>query len=143
MNSTIQRLINIKAPMKLKPGADQNSIMRYEDSVNISLPKEYQEWLLFSNGGEIFVPGTLLFGVGDSETHSLVEQNRDAARELFALNDSLLIVGRFNFGDLLCLDLRSGEAVQWDHELDEEFLRWPSFYQYLDEEITAFVGEGG
>ena len=141
MNLTIQRLIDSHAPLKFFPGVKKSEIARYEQEEGITIPTEYREWLMFSDGGEIFVPGTRLYGIGIGAEKTLVTVNAQEERYLFALDSSLLIVGTLNFGDLLCLDLSSGEVVQWDHEDDEEYLRWDSFFNYLDEEIKSYLGE--
>ena len=141
MNATIQRLIYSQAPSKLLHGVTESEIAGYEKEEGITIPTEYREWLMFSDGGEIFVPGTRLYGVGTSVKTTLATMNTQKERNLFTMDSSLLIVGTLNFGDLLCLDLRSGEVVQWDHEDDEEYLRWGNFFNYLDEEITSYLGE--
>ena len=142
MNRTIQRLIDTGAPMQFKDGAGELSIGQYEKTTNISLPQDYREWLLFSNGSEIFVPGTVFYGVDSTAKNSLIEKNSQKERGLFAIGDSLLVIGRFNFGDLLCMDLNNGEIIQWDHETNEEFLRWNNFFDFIEEEITSFADEG-
>lgn len=141
MNATIQRLLDTKAKMTFHIGASVSQITNYENETNNKLPNDFKEWLLFSNGGEIFVPGTVLYGVDNNAKSSLLNENDDQKRGAFSLDDSLLVIGRFNFGDLLCIDLNCAEVVQWDHEEDEEYLRWNSFFEFIEEEITAFVSE--
>ena len=139
MNPIIQRLLETGAEMDFVNGANERDIALYEQSKGFKLPSDYREWLLFSNGGEIFVPGTQFFGVDTVSNYSLVNQNSKEIRSIFSLANFLLIIGRMNFGDLLCIDLNTNEIVQWDHETDEEFLRWSGFFAFLSEEIDSFI----
>ncbi|GFH42496.1 hypothetical protein Hs30E_10470 [Lactococcus hodotermopsidis] len=142
MNPTIKHLIDTKAEMHFHAGASEDSIRHYENEANVKIPSAFREWLLFSDGGEIFVPGTVLYGVDGNAKPSLFSGNSGQERGTFALGDSLLVIGRFNFGDFLCVDTNSGEVVQWNHEADEEFLRWSNFFAFIEEEIASFTSEG-
>jgi len=142
MNQTIQKLIDTNAPMRFKPGADAGAVEKYEQAAGITIPASYREWLDFSDGGEIFVPGTEFYGVNADERFSLYSENDPKAREVFSLDASMLIVGQLNFGDLVCLDVNSGEIIQWDHELDEEYLRWTDIFSFIEDEITDYVTVG-
>ena len=138
MKQCIQQLINAGVPMDLNPAATSQAIAHFEQQQRIHFPDYYRKWLLFANGGELFVPGTQFYGITPAVENSLALQNSSANRSPYALPDLLYIVGRTNFGDVLCIDLNSQELVQWDHEEDEEFLRWKSMTDYIDDEFRAY-----
>lgn len=138
MHPTLIRLKSLNAPMKFKKGADSISIQNYESKANIKLPSEYIDFLKFSNGGEIFVPGTRFFNINENDEFSLSNQNTKENRSIFSLNESLIVIGSLNFGDLICINLQTSEVIQWDHETDQEFLRWRNFFDFLDDEIDSY-----
>ncbi|MCL2165193.1 MAG: SMI1/KNR4 family protein [Oscillospiraceae bacterium] len=138
MKLSLQQLINAGVPMALNPAVTSQAIALFELQQRIQLPEYYREWLLFANGGELFVPGTQLYGIAPAAENSLVAQNSSTNRSPYALPNSLYIVGRTNFGDILCVDLNSQELVQWDHEENEEFLRWNSLVDYIDDELRSY-----
>jgi hypothetical protein len=47
----------------------------------------------------------------------------------------MVVIAQTNFGDWYLLEQKSGEVIQWDHETDEEFLRWKSFSKFLKDQI--------
>ena len=50
--------------MSFLPPVTSKKIKKFEKECNIKLPKEYKEWLMFSDGGELFLPaGIQLYGI--------------------------------------------------------------------------------
>ena len=50
--------------MAFREAATQESIYIFEKENGITLPVKYKEWLLFSDGGEFFLPaGIQIYGV--------------------------------------------------------------------------------
>ena len=141
MSDVFEILKTTNYPMDFQPGATVQDLAAFENQNAIRIPKEYKNWLMFSNGGEILVPGSQFYSIDNSDDDSLIFHNSDDYRHKFSLPSSLYIVGRTNFGDLLCLDIMSGEFVQWDHETDEEFLRWKSMYEYVNDELQSYSEE--
>ena len=138
MNQVLQKLLDSGFPMDFQPAAAPRDIEAFERRMGVRLPAAYREWLTFSDGGEILVPGTQFYGIHGDGGDTLHARNAAAHRGRFSLPESLYIVGRTNFGDILCMDLAGGELVQWDHETDEEFMRWDSLFAYMDEGLRSY-----
>lgn len=131
MKDIIEKLVNYKNIMRFETGASEDLISNFEREKDIKFPEDYKEWLLFSNGGEIFVPGTEFYSIDELKTniHTRIDSSRPK---------SLLAIGKLNFGDPIFLDPSNSNIVQWDHETDEEFLRWDNFASFLKEQIEEY-----
>lgn len=120
------------------PGAGEDEICAYEQKLGCRLPEDYKTYLKYSNGGEFFVPGTVMWqiGGGADDKNSLENNNQAKDMELEAIPSNYLVIGRLNYGAPLCLDLDNvGNVVIWDAENEEDFLRWDSFGEWLAEEL--------
>lgn len=133
-----QKLLDYKDVMELNPPVASNIVSAYESCNGINLPKEFKELLMCFNGGEIFIPGTIIYGLNsDKSEYSINTINR--LKDLYSIPNSFLIIGKLNFGDLICLDLCGSDCVvQWDHENNEEFYRWDSLCDWLNETIEDY-----
>jgi len=123
--------------MSFLPGVGAGEIADWEAENSVALPADYKEWLMFSDGGEIYIPGMQLYGV--SHKPLLSYYNQPDERE--DLPEELFVLGEFGFGDVLCFVKGESAIVQWDHELWEEYMRWESFKDFLSEAEELF-GEG-
>ena len=55
--------IKQQGKMNFLAGATENQIEEFEKKHNLKLPLKYREWLLFSDGGEFFLPaGVQMYG---------------------------------------------------------------------------------
>ena len=58
---------------------------------------------------------------------------------MFKIPNNYLIFAKVNYGDLLCINLNEEhEVIQWDHELDEEFCKWESLEEWLEDSINNY-----
>ena len=56
---------NQKGKMSFLEETTEEKIAEFEKEYSVKLPEEYKEWLLFSDGGELFLPaGIQLYGMG-------------------------------------------------------------------------------
>nr|MCR5206684.1 SMI1/KNR4 family protein [Lachnospiraceae bacterium] len=86
-------------------------------------------------------PGTILYGIAHSVGHhTLSEINRKS--QTFKIPETMLIIGRLNYGDLFCIDLDNQNIIQWDHEMNVEFCRWNSLEEWLEEIIANAMDNG-
>ena len=61
---TIVDKLNENGKMGFLPETTKEKISRFEKEKNVQIPEKYKEWLLFSDGGELFLPaGIQLYGV--------------------------------------------------------------------------------
>lgn len=140
MDSAIfKELKNFSNEMDFNPAVSEDEIKNFERENNISLPASYKELLTHFDGGEIFVPGTLIFGINNYEDcPSIKEVNSKSKRSLMSIPNDNLIIAELNFGDFIAIDLNSEEVLQWDHECDEEFDRWDTLYDFIEFLITSY-----
>lgn len=70
----------------------EEKILAFEKEKEITLPLKYKEWLLFSDGGELFLPaGIQLYGV---EHKPLIDEN-DTSRP----SEDYVVIGALASGD--------------------------------------------
>ena len=56
--------LNEQGKMKYLEAASEEQIKKFETENNVKLPSKYKEWILFSDGGEFFLPaGVQMYGV--------------------------------------------------------------------------------
>ena len=125
--------------MDFNPPVSEDEIKNFEIENGISLPASYKELLKHFDGGEIFVPGTLIFGINNYEDcPSIKEVNSKSKRSLISIPNDNLIIAELNFGDFIAIDLNTEEVIQWDHECDEEFDKWDTLYDFIEFLITSY-----
>lgn len=132
--------------MKLNAPVSKESMNAFQNDNGISLPESFSELLQHFDGGELFVPGTTIYGISNEqfETNTLNSVNAQAKRSLLSIPPSFFIIGKLNFGDYVCLDLNEPhEIVQWDHETDKEFYRWGSLETWLEDVIDDYLNYSG
>ena len=126
MQLLIQRFRQLPSMRFLSP-ASEAEMDGWEENTSLSLPKEYRQWLRFSDGGELFIPGIQLYGVAHKPTLDFC----NSGERRTGLPTDLTIIGTFGFGDLLCFLRDTETIVQWDHESWKEYMRWDTFYSFL------------
>lgn len=123
--------------MALNPPAAPAALVGFEEARHTALPPALRELLACFNGGEIFIPGTIIYGVDLEGEHPLTRVNTSSGR--FSLPEQYLVFAKLNFGDLIAINTNAPyDVIQWDHELDQEFDRWDSLEVWLDESIQEY-----
>lgn len=125
---------------ELNPGLTNDKINEFELTNHIMLPKELRELYLHFDGGELFIPGTTIYGIYDSSIeNSIKNRNAKAVRQKMSLTANYLIIAKLNYGDLICVDLnKPNKVIQWSHETDELFCEWDNIDQWLSEMIADY-----
>ena len=68
---------NEQGEMNFCKETTENKILEFEKEHNIKLPAKYKEWLLFSDGGEFFLPaGIQLYGIENKPTIDVDNNDR-------------------------------------------------------------------
>lgn len=128
--------------MEFNEPISQKDISKFESLNGVSIPPSLRSIFLLFNGGEIYVPGTIIYGLNLSdkeEAGTIKYENRKQKRSLFNIPQNYLIFGKLNYGDVLCINLNSPfDVLLWDHELDEESCSWSSLEEWLEETIVSF-----
>ena len=117
-------------------GATEEQILAFENVNGITLPAQYKEWLLYSDGGEFFLPaGVQIYGVA----HKPVIDVNDSDRP----NDDYIVIGALATGDpILCK--KEGEQISiYNHEAGriEEDEVYQNFYALLSD-LYELLGIG-
>jgi cell wall assembly regulator SMI1 len=130
----------------LNEGTSIENIEALEKQLNIKLPSIYKEFLQMCNGGELFIPGTVLAQVYEPEKgtmrkgESYLNESFQSKRRWPKMPKSYLIIADLNYGDAVCIDLdksngNDAEIIQWDHETGNVSRKWKGFVDWLMNEM--------
>lgn len=119
----------------LKP-ATSEQIAEFENINEIKLPDLYKEWLLFSDGGELFLPaGLQLYGVVNNPTIHFDDSDRP--------NDKYVIIGALATGDPILCEKDSEKVSIYNREAgrieDDEI--YEDFFALLND-LEGILGIG-
>lgn len=118
-----------------------NDINTFEKKNSITLPKELRYLYRHFDGGEIFIPGTTIFGLTNSNKRKTIKEvNSKLSRSRYDIPSTYLIFAKLNFGDLICVNLNAPfDVIQWDHENNEKYCVWSSTSEWIDETIREYI----
>lgn len=129
--------IKQQGKMNFLAGATENQIDEFEKKHNLKLPLKYREWLLFSDGGEFFLPaGVQMYGVAHKPIIDVSEDDRPS--------DNYVVIGALASGDPILYE-KSGERISiYNHtagviESDEIY---EDFFAFLID-LHEILGIGG
>lgn len=89
--------------MAFLEAATQEKIDIFEKENDITLPVKYKEWLLFSDGGEFFLPaGIQLYGVEHKPVINVKNNDRPS--------DDYIVIGTLASGDPILCE-KNGEKI--------------------------------
>ena len=89
--------------MDFLEAATQEKIDIFEKENDITLPVKYKEWLLFSDGGEFFLPaGIQLYGVEHKPVINVKNNDRPS--------DDYIVIGTLASGDPILCE-KNGEKI--------------------------------
>ena len=89
--------------MAFLEAATQEKIDIFEKENDITLPVKYKEWLLFSDGGEFFLPaGIQLYGVAHKPVINVKSNDRPS--------DDYIVIGTLASGDPILCE-KNGEKI--------------------------------
>lgn len=118
-----------------------SDINDFEKENSVALPQELRCLYRHFDGGEIFIPGTTIFGLTNSNKRKTIKEvNSKLSRSRFNIPSTYLIFAKLNFGDLICVNLNAPfDVIQWDHENNENYCVWGSISEWLDETIKEYI----
>ena len=89
--------------MNFLPETSEEKITLFEKEKNIRLPEKYKEWLLFSDGGEFFLPaGIQLYGIAHKPLINIDNNDRPS--------DEYIVIGTLSSGDPILCE-KAGEKI--------------------------------
>lgn len=117
-------------------GTAEEKINEFENENKIKLPAKYREWLMFSDGGELFLPaGVQLYGIEHKPLIDVSDNSRP--------NDDYVVIGVFPTGDpVLCkkTDETISVYIQENAEIDEDLV-YSDFVSFLND-LYELLGLG-
>ena len=123
--------------MNFLAGATENQIEEFEKKHSLKLPLKYREWLLFSDGGEFFLPaGVQMYGVNRKPVIDVSEDDRP--------NDNYVVIGALASGDPILCE-KGGERISiYNHEAGviENDEIYEDFFAFLID-LHEILGIGG
>jgi len=137
LEKIIEQLKNSQGEMSFLTAATEEQIKHFEAEHSVNLPLKFKEWLLFSDGGECFLPaGIQLYGVAHRPVIDMNDDDRP--------DENYIMIGALSSGDpILCG--KTGEQISIYNleagkiEEDEKYTDFFCFLSSLDE----LLGIGG
>ena len=129
VSDRLKKIINTfrtQGVMNFLEPASEEQISQFEKKNGIRLPKQYREWLSFSDGGELFLPAGVQFhGVAHRPLIDVSEDRRPG--------DNYIVVGVLCAGDTLLYEKGSDKFAVYFPEVGEldENLIYEDFYDFL------------
>ncbi len=126
MKEIIEKL-NTQGTMKFFDAAKQEQITEFEENNCIKLPSLYKDWLMHSDGGDLFLPsGLQLYGVAHKP---LIDVNDNLRPD-----DNYVVIGALSFGDPIIFKKDSEEIAVYNHEANkiEEDEKFDDFLSFLN-----------
>lgn len=123
--------------MNFLPETSEEKVTSFEKENSVKLPEKYKEWLLFSDGGELFLPaGIQLYGV---EHKPLIDVN-DNSRP----SEDYVVIGALASGDPILFKKDSEKIAIYNQAAgrieDDEI--YDNFVAFLND-LYDLLGIGG
>lgn len=134
---TIIENLNSQGKMSFLEAASDEQISAFEKKYKITFPNQYREWLLFSDGGECFLPaGVQFYGIAHKPFIDINESDRP--------NDNYIVIGALASGDPIIFKKGEDKIAIYNHadnciEDDEIYV---NFYAFLND-LYDVLGIGG
>ena len=126
-----------KGKMAFLESATEEQIASFEDEHNITLPSKYKEWLLFSDGGELFLPaGVQFYGVAHKPAIDVDDDDRPS--------ENYVVIGALASGDPILFEKGKENISIFNHEDNriEEDETYEDFLAFLND-LDGILGIGG
>lgn len=128
---------NEQGKMNFYEATTENKLIEFEKGHNIKLPAKYKEWLLFSDGGEFFLPaGIQLYGIEHKPTINVNSNDRPS--------EEYIVIGALASGDPILFEKASEKIVIYNQEAgrieDDEI--YADFIVFLND-LYNLLGIGG
>ena len=117
--------------------ATKEQIISFENDNSITLPSQYKEWLVYSDGGELFLPaGVQFYGVAHKPLIDVNDNNRPS--------EEYIVIGALASGDPILCQKEGDQVAIYNREASriEEDEVYQSFYAFLSD-LNAILGIGG
>ncbi len=136
LNSIVEQLKQ-QGKMSFVDGTTEEQIDEFETKHNMKFPLKYREWLLFSDGGEFFLPaGVQMYGL----THKPIIDVSDNDRP----NGNYVVIGVLASGDPVLCEKDCERISIYNHEAGviENDEIYEDFFAFLTD-LHETLGIGG
>ena len=107
----IANRLNLQGEMNFFEGTTTEKIISFEKEKNVNLPTKFKEWLLFSDGGELFLPaGVQLYGI---EHNPLIDVDGNDKP-----SNAYIIIGALSSGDPILCEKTSEKISIYNREAE-------------------------
>lgn len=134
---TIVDEINPKGKMAFLESATEEQIAEFEKKHDCQLPKQYREWLQYSDGGELYLPaGVQFYGVAHKPLIDVTADDRP--------DDNYIVIGALATGDPILFE-KGKECISiYNHEDGriEEDETYEDYFAFLSD-LDGILGIGG
>ncbi len=95
--------------MLFPESVNEEQIEQFETKYNVKLPLKYKAWLLYSDGGEFFLPaGLQMYGVEHKPLIDVTDSDKP--------NDKYIVIGSLASGDPILCEEGSEKISIYNHE---------------------------
>ena len=112
VSETLQKIVDKfkeQGKMNFIEAATEDQISMFEKEHAFQLPSKYKEWLLFCDGGELFLPaGLQLYGVSHKPVIDVEDDDRPGTQ--------YIIIGALASGDPILCEKNSEKISIYNHE---------------------------
>lgn len=126
--SSIIEQLKKQGQMSFCQPVTKEQIAEFEQKNGFSLPKKYREWLLFSDGGECFLPaGVQFYGISHKPIINVDDNDRP--------DDSYVVIGALSTGDPVLCKKSEEEISIYNHEAGriEDDEKYKDFFEFLND----------
>ena len=133
---SITETLNTQGKMRFLTPCSEEKITQFEHEHSITLPKQYKEWLQFSDGGECFLPaGVQFYGISQKPFIDVDDNSRP--------DNSYVVIGALASGDPILIKKDSEQISIYNQEAgrieDDEV--YDDFFAFLDD-LYDLLGMG-
>lgn len=128
--------IKDQGKMSFLEGATEEQIAKFEEGNEVQLPEKYKEWLLYSDGGDLYLPaGVQLRGVAHKPLIDLEDNDRP--------DDNYIVVGALASGEPVLFKKNEEKFFVYDHESQEldDDLTYDDFFALI-KDLYDLLGIG-
>ena len=134
---TIVDKFNEQGKMNFFEETTEEKILSFEKEKGITFPSKYKDWLLFSDGGELFLPaGIQLYGVGHKPLIDVNDNSRPS--------EDYVVIGALASGDPILIKKNSEKIAIYNQSAgkieDDEI--YDDFFAFLND-LYDLLGIGG
>lgn len=140
MSNELQRILDTlkqQGRMDFKPEATSDEISKFERENGIEFPAKFKEWLLFSDGGELFLPaGVQFYGVSHKPLIDVSYDDRPT--------ENYVVIGGLSTGDPVLFAKGEERISIFNHEagIIEDDESYDDFFAFL-KDLYELLGIGG